>query len=203
MNIEGDAWRNTLLAINSPIKRISRNDALVIENNWLDHQQWSKWYTQFLAPLPKEAGHIKYSSNRSAYKQQYGIQLIKPNIPKTPGVYEIRVVTLEFDIDQQEHNIIKETVKKPFVVYVGKADNLDTNWNSYRGDPNAKGSRSARRLISKALEGVFQSKILDNNRVKSFAIQVRWRTVPDGFHGFFENMLLTAYEYPWNISDNK
>ena len=201
--MEGDTWRNAILLNGSPEKRISRNDATIMEDKWHDHDQWSQWTTQFLAPLPKDSNiSIKNASNRAVYKEQYGLQLRKPNIPKNSGVYEIRVVTLDFSLNAS-NEMINESVADPLVVYVGKADDLCKNWNSYRGDPSAKGSRNARRLISKALDGVFKSTILYGGVVRSFAIQVRWRSTPYGFHGYFESILLSAYEYPWNISDNK
>ena len=119
-------------------------------------------------------------------------------MPTSHGVYEIRVGTIRFQIENGR--ITNRTVSDPLVVYVGKADNLSVNWNSYRGDPRAKGSRKERRLISDAMRGVFPSTYVDGF-VRSFGVQVRWREVPAYFHGFFEAALLASYHYPWNLSD--
>lgn len=190
--MQGDNWRNEMLKQIHPTVRIDRNES--VEKNWADYHQWSPWTTQFLPPLPKTI-KIKGATPRNKSDPNDGIKL--PNtLPSCAGVYEIRSVRLKFTVEQGK--LIEKEIREPSVLYGGKTRILDKNWVSYRGNPNAKGSRKQRHQISEELD--FSVKV-NKKIVKCRAVQVRWKEINPLFYGLEESLLLNSYAYQWNVQD--
>ncbi len=206
-------WLNAQVRLGVPTARIDRNSERT-EDLVKDLFDWSEW-TDLLLQCPYrlhcDDGKIVFSNrdchwkgNQKSKSERLEVDCaVGPEDASCAGVYELRLIGMSFSLsavqkNKNEREIFQRSLrpKTSKIVYVGKAKSLRNNFSSYKGSPT-------RERIRNFLDDVFKTRgCSEDERYVCTLLQVRWFTVSTAFRAHMENILLTTFDYPWNMDNN-
>lgn len=190
-------WLSKQALLSFPI-RTPRNDKSIVDNELLrGFGSWSEWTPIFL-----QRPFGVHAVTALTYQDGAWIPSTTPDVwqwesaqgPPRAGVYEFRIVSISFE--KQGTSIVDPNpTGDAEVVYVGKAKHLRNNFSTYRSGRPAFWER-----VLTCFESAPPRR--DGKMHICAQIETRWIETDQLRRGFVENLLLAAFDYPWNKDNN-